>query len=231
MGQFLIDGCREIEAAARCGVSIRTLFATQSSALSLSSGLRSNVVLVGERIAERISYGQRKDTPVAIAETPNVAFQADMLQGVILVLDRTEKPGNLGACLRTADAAGVTTVILTDPVCEVFNDNAIRASRGAIFSLNIAQMSQHHFLVECAKAKMPIFTARVDGEKTLWELDLASNAAVVFGNEAEGLGQNWLHEQVQSFTIPMSPSETDSLNLSISAAVTLFEAKRQRTQI
>lgn len=230
-GLFLIDGRREIELAADAKIEINAIFATEEQNSLLSSDLQAKTHLVSNRVAERIGYGQRRDAPLAVAKTPSLSLDDIALEGMILVLDRTEKPGNLGACLRTAQAAGVSTVVLTDPICEIFNDNAIRASRGAIFSTHLAQAERSEFLSYCSTHSLPVFCARVDGQNKLWDLDMSGNLAVVFGNEAEGLDSSWVGELVSSFTIPMADSATDSLNLSISAAVTLFEGVRQRTQI
>lgn len=228
-GEFLIDGHREIELAAKADIEISKIFVTELQLSFLASDLQSKALLVSERVAERVCYGQQRDIPLAIAKTPAIPLRSVELKGLILVLDRTEKPGNLGACLRTAQATGVNTVVLTDPICEVFNDNAIRASRGAIFSTQLAQADRAEFLSQCEADGVSVVCARVDGSQRLWDLDFSGNLAVVFGNEADGLGPEWRGGNLNSFTIPMASSATDSLNLSISAAVTLFEAVRQRT--
>lgn len=240
LGRFLIDGWREIELASRHGVQIETIFvdgtgdmAEPSASAHPSAGVEHDLATrtqaVSSKVLERIGYGQRSDTPVAVAVTPQfelrqVAWEPPQ---VILVLDRTEKPGNLGACLRTAAAAGVSAVILTDPICEPCNPNTIRASRGSLFTVPLAVTSGALFRSFCAACQLPCFAARVDAAADLWQQDFSQGGAVLFGSEAHGLGPEWYDARVQGFTIPMQGTP-DSLNLSISTALTLYEAVRQQ---
>ena len=180
----------------------------------------------------KLSYGQRGAESVAVAKIPHRTLSGFKWQSsqLVLVLDQTEKPGNLGACLRTASACGVTAVVLTDPVCEPYNPNAIRASRGTIFSLNLRVATRDEFQA-CARAqRIPLFAARVDASQELWQQDFVGGGAILFGSEALGLGSEWELPEVRPFSIPMQ-GVTDSLNLSISAAVTLYEAVRQRHKV
>ena len=167
---------------------------------------------------------------VAVAKTP--ALEIERLQfaskkPLILVLDGIEKPGNLGACLRSAAATGADAVILTNPICDVFNPNAIRASRGCLFSVPLAVATSEEVIRLCSRLQIPVYTARVDGEIDFWRADFRGGAAIVLGNEAAGLQTSWSSSLCKSFVIPMC-DDTDSLNVSISAAVTLYEAVRQR---
>lgn len=238
--KFLIDGQREIELAIRSGVRVLQVFTTDSLASTtfLEAGNDPvEVLTISTEIADRLSYGQRGAEPVAVAETPklslsNLKWSSDTL---VLVLDRSEKPGNIGACLRTA-AACHASVVLTDPICEVFNPNLIRASRGSVFTTPLAVCTAGQLQAECARQEIPLQCARIDGSRRLWDLNLRRGQCLVFGNEAEGLDvQRWpltsQRPQIDSFSIPMSnknASGVDSLNLSTSAAVTLYEALRQR---
>jgi TrmH family RNA methyltransferase len=167
----------------------------------------------------------------AVAKTPELEIERLKFsaQPLILVLDGIEKPGNLGACLRTAAATGVDAVILTHPICDVFNPNAIRASRGCLFSVPLAIASSAQVMQLCAGLKIPLFTARVEGAVEFWRADFRRGAAIVLGNEAEGLQDRWDYALCKSIVIPMQDA-TDSLNVSICAAVTLYEALRQRRQ-
>ncbi len=229
-GQCLIDGEREISLALAAGLSVTTIFVSEGWSVP-DEWLRLGVVQrVGPRVMDKLSYGERHDLPVAVAQTPSHA--ADSLQlppsCLLLVLDRIEKPGNLGACLRTAIACGVDAVILNSPICELYNPNTIRSSRGALFQTRIAITHTAELLDLAGQHSIRLLTARVDGEQGLWDCDFRGNTAVVFGNEAEGLGDDWRVDRVRSFQIPMRDAGVDSLNVSISAAVTLYEAMRQR---
>ena len=246
-GRFLIDGWKEIELVSRQGIQIDAIYFAdqQDYTRELLAGsvprLASILQPVSAKVLERISYGQRVQAPVAVAVTPRFELSQIVWQSpqIFLVLDRTEKPGNLGACLRTAAAAGAAAVILTDPICEPCNPNTIRASRGSLFTIPLAVTTQADFAAYCQRWQLPCFAARVDATTELWELDFALGGALIFGNEAHGLDDSWCRSahaeaaaraKVQSFIIPMRGSP-DSLNLSISAAVTLYEAVRQQRSI
>jgi TrmH family RNA methyltransferase len=228
-GRFLIDGWREIELALQAGVQLESIFVSQHLPSPLADQIQKLLQYVSPKVLERISYGQRHDLPVALALTPafELASVAWQPPEILLVLDRTEKPGNLGACLRTASAAGVSAVILTDPVCEPCNPNTIRASRGCLFSLPLAVTTRSEFQAFCRQHQITCFTARVDAPVDMWQQDFSCGAAIVFGSEAHGLGPEWDGPAMRSFSIPMHGTP-DSLNLSISSAITLYEAVRQR---
>ncbi len=241
-GRFLIDGEREIALACRHGFEVETIFvlADLSGQATNQSGLRDpypaefgrRVQPVSHAVLTKLSYGQRGAAPVAVAVSPKRTLSRFVWRAgeLLLVLDRTEKPGNLGACLRTASACGVSAVILTDPVCEPYNPNAIRASRGTIFSLNMLTTTRDELQNCCRAQRIPLFAARVDAQDELWQQDFSSGGAVVFGSEAHGLSDEWDRAEHHSFRIPMQGA-SDSLNLSISAAVTLYEAVRQRRKV
>ena len=246
-GKFLIDGWREIELADKHGIEIEAIFydGQQDSSHEWRSGrveqLDNCLQPVSVKVLERISYGQRVGAPVAVAVTPRFELTRIVWRSpqVLLVLECTEKPGNLGACLRTAAAAGAAAVILIDPVCEPCNPNTIRASRGSLFTLPLAVTSRAEFENYCHRFQLPCFAARVDATTSLWDQDFTRGGALVFGNETHGLDDSWsglayreasIPGQNRSFIIPMRGSP-DSLNLSISAAITLYEAVRQQRAI
>lgn len=235
--RFLIDGQREIERAVAAGFQIDCIYlpdngsgdAEEERAL-LGSGLPHELLQpVSAAVMRKLAYGDRDSDMVAVAHYPPLELSRIQLSSpaLVLVLDGIEKPGNLGACMRTAAAAGAQAVVLTNPVCDVFNPNAIRASRGTLFCLPIAVASPPEVISWCVNQQIQIFTARVDGNSTHWEANFAGSAAVVFGSESHGLDEAWPTPPCNSFRIPMSHT-TDSLNVSISAALTLYEAVRQR---
>ncbi len=236
--QFIIDGEREIVRAVAAGIEIATVyFPDQFSVRGLEleqwwlrAGLpETSLQPVSAGVMQKLAYGDRESSVVAVAQCPPLELARLRLESptLILVLDGLEKPGNLGACMRTAAASGAEAVVLTNPVCDVFNPNAIRASRGMMFSLPIAVASPTEVIELCTRQHIRMQTARVDGKTPLWETDLVASTALVFGSEAHGLDDSWPASLCQSFYIPMS-STTDSLNVSISAALTLYEAARQR---
>ncbi|MEZ6138078.1 MAG: TrmH family RNA methyltransferase [Pirellulaceae bacterium] len=232
-GEFLIDGSLEIRRAMAAQVQIKSIFVSDDSYQNQPEPFSSCDCLqpVSDKVLAKLSYGEQAAAPVAIATTPTRSLAQLSLSStsLVLVLDQIEKPGNLGACLRTAAACDVDAVVISNPICELFNPNTIRASRGAIFSLPIAECHSGEFQKLASSLRLPILTARVDGSSSLWDCDFRTGAAVVFGNEAHGLGDDWCEESknLKAFRIPMHAG-VDSLNISISAAVTLYEAKRQR---
>ena len=195
----------------------------------LESDSQLEIQAFSNSLLKRLCYGQMGAEPVALAEEPHWSLDNISLdnQSLVLVLDQVEKPGNLGACIRSAAACGCAAVLLTRPICDPFSSNAIRASRGAIFEIPIAQTTPAAVLDLASKNGCSVFSARVSGRLKLWELPLSKGAFLVFGNEANGLDDHWQHERVVSFLIPMRGG-VDSLNVSISAAVALYEAVRQK---
>ncbi len=233
-GRFLIDGDREIALAQRHGIELEMVYVAPNSPLLArgSAAIAAPLQLVSPAVLAKLSYGQRGAASVAVGITPQSTLRGFSWHPgqLLLVLDQTEKPGNLGACLRTASACGATAVILTDPVCEPYNPNAIRASRGAIFSMKLLTATRDEFQALVRTQSIPLFAARVDATQPLWQQDFTAGGAVLFGSEAAGLGREWDSPEVRLFTIPMQGA-TDSLNLSISTAVTLYEAVRQRQKV
>ncbi len=228
-GEFLIDGATEIRRALAAGIEITTIYCVSTEQLHGPLPAPGGLQLVSERVLVKLSYGEQSAAPVAVAKTPPLPLAALPLHSssLVLVLDGIEKPGNLGACFRTAAACGVDAVVLTNPICELFNPNAIRASRGTVFSVASALSNPLEFRQLALELGLPVFAARVDGENRLWDCPFERGAAIVFGSEACGLQDDWLGDHLSTFRIPMA-AEVDSLNVSISAAVTLYEAVRQR---
>lgn len=229
-GEFLIDGNAEIARAIAAGYELALVFVEAGERVPAElQRLAVPLQPVTRAVLEKISYGERGAAPVAVARTPALPLSRLELSSssLVLVLDRIEKPGNLGACLRTSAACGADAVILTDPVCEVFNPNTLRSSRGAVFTLPLAIASVDELFELAQSVGLKLWAARVDGSVGLWDCDFRGGCAVVFGSESKGLGDAWRREQVQPFQIPMT-ARMDSLNVSISTAVTLYEAVRQR---
>ncbi|MFK7735098.1 MAG: TrmH family RNA methyltransferase [Pirellulaceae bacterium] len=240
--RFIIDGPREISMAIENGLQIETLFfqsdalndAVDAEAESMPQTVRSLApeiqCSVAEPVMQKLSYGQKSDDLVAVARTPTLNLEALSLppNALVLALDQTEKPGNIGACMRTASACAVDAVVLVDPLCEVFNPNTIRASRGTVFTVPIAVCAFDDFCEFTRSHQLVVHCGRLDGALGVWDLQLGPGTAVVVGNEASGLGNRWQQLDSSGFRIPMTRS-TDSLNMSVSAAVTLYEAMRQRS--
>ena len=236
-GRILIDGLREIEVARRSGVPLETIFyplgddGNPVPPPSMDQWPAELLQPVSDRVFEKIAYGQRVGEAVAVALAPELDLEklSSKLpaEPLVLVLDQVEKPGNIGAVARTAATAGAGGLILTDPACEVFNPNAIRASLGTVFSLPIAVCSAVRLANWLDESGIGLVRACVDGAVSMWQIPLRGPLAIALGSEAHGLGTQWNRPQWPAVQIPMKPG-ADSLNLSVSAAVLCYEALRQR---
>lgn len=235
-GLTIVDGAREILRALDAGVQVEQAFVA-SELLHSPDGhavadrlrRRPSTLEVSPTVLARVAFGQRSDGVVAIVATPtgtldDLDLPADPL---IVVAEGIEKPGNLGAVIRSADGAGASAVIAADPRTDVFNPNAIRASLGTIFAMPVIAASSADTLGWLVGHEIRPIAARVDAPVAYTDADLRGPLAVVLGSEASGLSATWSDPLVTPVAIPMR-GVADSLNVSIAAAVLLYEARRQR---
>ena len=146
---------------------------------------------------------------------------------LIVVLESVEKPGNLGAVLRTADASGVDLVIICDPLTDIYNPNLIRASIGSVFTKNVVACTSHEAIKWLKDKGIRIFTAQLQDSVDYYDSDMVQGTALVFGTESECLSNIWREASDCKIRIPML-GKMDSLNVSVSVAVLCYEARRQR---
>jgi TrmH family RNA methyltransferase len=177
----------------------------------------------------RLAYGDRSDGVVATAPIParplaNLRLPSSPL---VMILVEPEKPGNVGAVMRSADAAGWDAVVLADAVCDPWHPNTIRASMGSAFSIALAVGTSDEVIAWVRAAGWRLRGARVGAATRYWDVDWIGGAVVAMGNEAAGLDERWSAETAEPIGIPMA-GRADSLNLSVSAALIMFEARRQR---
>jgi TrmH family RNA methyltransferase len=177
----------------------------------------------------KLAFGDRNDGVIVVAATPVRGFAEFQLPAspIIAVLEGIEKPGNLGAILRSADAAGVDAVIIADGRTDLYNPNTIRASLGTVFRANVCEASTADAIEWLRAQQLPIIAARPDAQKLYTEVDLREGAAIVLGSEADGLSDAWHATGVTAVRLPMH-GIADSLNVSTTAAVLFYEALRQR---
>jgi len=235
--RFLIDGGRELLRAAAAEARIVDIFICPALCTSpesrqvfdLPAAQGADVWEVPEEVFRKLAFGAREDGVVAVAESRphTLADLRPREGGLIAVLEGLEKPGNVGAVLRSADAAGVAAVIVADGGTDLYNPNAIRASLGTIFSMPIATASAAKALDWLRQRGTNVFAARVDATMLYAEAALGENAAVVLGSEAEGVTRVWHASDVTPIRLPMLGA-ADSLNVSATAAVLFYEALRQR---
>jgi RNA methyltransferase, TrmH family len=234
---LLVDGAREIGRAIDAGLGVVEAWTAPERLRSDAAGsLLSRLGAAGTEIIEttpellaRLAYGDRDDGIVVVARQPPTGLDQLLLpkRPLIAVVERVEKPGNLGALVRSADGAGVHAVIVADPVSDIWNPNAIRASVGTIFSLPLALCTSDEAVSFLRERGIAIVTARVEAATDHDSVDLRGPVAIVLGAETTGLSETWADEGVTAVRIPML-GLADSLNVSATAAVLFFEAQRQR---
>lgn len=236
-GLTLIDGVRETARAVAGGATLREVFISPGDCADeecrdLVESLRAHGVAInelGEEAFARLAYGDRIDGVVAVAETPLHGLDDLVLppKPLIAVVEGVEKPGNLGAILRTADGAGVSAVIVAAPGTDLSNPNVIRASVGTVFSVPVSVASTGDVLEWLREQEIGIVAARVDGSVDYADADYTGAVAIALGSEARGLSDAWAELAQASVRVPML-GVGDSLNVSATAAILFYEALRQR---
>jgi TrmH family RNA methyltransferase len=181
-------------------------------------------------LMQRLQYGDREIAVVAVAQRP--PFRLDQLvlktaDPMVLILESVEKPGNIGAVLRSMDGAGASALILADPRCDVLHPNCIRASMGSVFTIPLAIATAEETIAWCQQRELQMLAARDSAVGSYMGVDFRKPTAIAFGNEAIGLSPAWQIDEVREIGIPMC-GICDSLNVSVAAAVILYEALRQR---
>jgi TrmH family RNA methyltransferase len=236
-GLTLIDGVRETLRALAGGAAVDEVFVEPGvlsgpEASALLERLREDaipVIELGRDAFEKLAYGDRLDGVVAVAQTPPRTLDELVLPPAPLlgVVEGVEKPGNLGAILRSADGAGVKAVIVADTATDLFNPNIIRASIGTVFALPVAVATSGEVLTWLREREIGIIAARLDGSVDYTQADYSGAVAMALGSEARGLSDPWGELARASVKLPML-GVADSLNVSATAAVLFYEALRQR---
>lgn len=226
-GLFVVEGRREIEHALESGYKIDTLFFCPE--LGGAQHPADKLIEVPAAVYERIAYRGTTEGEIAEFREKSVSLK-DIVLGrnpLVVVLESVEKPGNLGAVLRSADAAGADAVIICDPLTDLYNPNLIRASLGAVFTRQVVSTTSEDAVEWLKKKKIQILTAQLQDSEWYYDTDMKRGTALVIGTESTGLTDIWRNAADAHIRIPMLGS-LDSLNASVSAAILLFEAVRQR---
>ncbi len=236
-GRTIVDGAREIERAFAAGVEIVELFvcadrcsphATQ--VVEQAKAVDTQTLEVAPLVFDKLAFGDRDEGVVAVATTPNPSLDelSELNPSLVVVLERVEKPGNIGAIIRSADGAGASALVVADAGTDLFNPNTIRASLGLIFSFPVYAATSQASLQWLRQHNFQILTAVVDAQQNCYKMDYTNPTAFVLGNEASGLSRSWQVQGTTGISVPML-GQGDSLNVSVSAAILLYEAQRQRT--
>ena len=233
-GLFLIEGAREIGLAIKGNYHMETIlyYPELFSEVQLNSLATPRVTLikVSKDVYQKLAYRTTTEGVIAVAKTKShelntIKFKSE--NPLILVAEAPEKPGNIGAILRTADAAGVDAVIIANPKTDLYNPNIIRSSVGCIFTNQIAIGSTSEIISFLKKQNIAIYCAALQASKIYTTQDFTKPTAIIVGTEATGLSNEWLEKSTQNILIPMT-GEIDSMNVSVAAGILIFEACRQR---
>jgi len=235
--RILIDGSREISLALQGGVRIGELFwcakfcdsELASTVVQAAEAQGAELLEVTPEVFAKIAYGERAEGVIAVADTPARSL-ADLKlpeHAIVGVLEGVEKPGNVGAVLRTADGAGLDALIIADGRTDLYNPNAIRASLGTIFTVPVVTATSAETLHWLRDQDWEILAARVDGTADYRQAPYHRGAAIVLGSEALGLSSQWTGPDITPIALPMR-GKADSLNVSATAAILFYEATYQR---
>lgn len=250
-GLFVVEGRRELEHCIQAGMQVHSIFCLSpdevttylSSLISHLSSLNSklstlnwNLTQVSDSVYSRIAYRGSTEGIIAIIRTPQPLTLQSLLsqkgrgvngQPLFIILESVEKPGNLGAILRSADAANATGVIICDPLTDLFNPNLIRSSIGAVFTVPTVACTSAECISFLKQHGIQILTAQLQDSHLYYDTPMSGPTAIVMGTESTGLTDAWRQAADAHIRIPML-GQLDSLNVSVSAAILLFEAVRQR---
>ncbi len=236
-GLFVIEGMREIEIALKNDYQIEQLlccfdlinqnyFETFRTKISE----KTQFISISKEVYQKIAYRESTEGIIAITNVKTHRLEEIKLpeNPLIIVLESLEKPGNIGAILRTADAAKVDAVFIANPKTDLYNPNIVRSGVGAVFTNKIAMADSEEIIKLLKNKNIPIFSAILQEAVPYYSVDYSKGAAIVMGTEATGLSNIWRAESDANIIIPME-GQIDSMNVSVATAILIFEAKRQKT--
>lgn len=234
-GLFLIEGAREVSIAIQVGYELEHLiFCPELLDKQLTDAVLSKInpaqkVSVTKDVYQKLAYREKTEGIIAVAYAKNHDLSQLILpeNPLILVAESIEKPGNIGALLRTADAAAVDAVILADSKTDLYNPNVIRSSVGGVFTNQIALAGTDQVINFLKEKNINIFSAILQKAVSYSSQDYTKSTAIVVGTEATGLSDAWRQHATQNIIVPME-GKIDSMNVSVAASILIFEAKRQR---
>lgn len=246
-GLFFIEGLREISLAVKGGYQLKKLLYCPEiiseedfDALKKYVSTNTEFIEITSEIYEKLAYRSSTEGVLAIAHSNDLHISNLVISNsvndrsvsgaegpLILIAEAPEKPGNIGAILRTADAANVDAVIIANPKTDMYNPNIIRSSVGCLFTNNIATGSTSEIIAFLKENNINIYCAALQASVPYHTCNFKESTAIVVGTEATGLSEEWLENSTQNIIIPMQ-GEIDSMNVSVAAGILIFEAKRQR---
>ncbi len=235
-GLFILEGMRELQIACRTNYEIETVFyctdiinEVQSDSF-LQSFSPEILISVSNEVYKKLAYRDTTEGVLAIVKSQDhqlSTLKFNHKNPLVLIAEAPEKPGNIGALLRTADAANLDAVLIANPKTDLYNPNIIRSSVGCVFTRNIKMGSTTEIVSYLKKEGFQVYCAALSASKEYTTVDFKGPTAIVVGTENSGLSDEWLQNSTQNIIISME-GEIDSMNVSVSAAILIFEAKRQR---
>lgn len=234
---FLIEGLREIALAIQGNYEIQTILAATSiinneefEKLLNSVNYHIEVIEISNDVYQKLALRESTEGILAVAKSKNLTLNSILFKNknpLILVAEAPEKPGNIGALLRTADAAGLDAVLIANPKTDIYNPNIIRSSIGCVFTTQIATGTTSKIISFLKEHHINLYAAALTASVEYQTVDYTKPSAIIVGTEATGLTDEWLQNTSKNIIIPMRGA-IDSMNVSVSAAIILFEAVRQR---
>ncbi len=234
--QFIIEGQRELSRAIQANVKIEYAVFSQTSYQKADIQVRFHTfvkegkcLIFPDDLFARLSVRENPDGVIGIANTWTCSLKDLKLKpnGLYLLVEQLEKPGNLGALMRSAEATNVDGFFIANPIVDIFNPNVIRTSQGAVFNLNIYWDSSENLLKFFQKNNVEILATTPHTKYTYWDCDMTKCCVICIGSEAFGLSDLWM-DQATKIVIPMYGNSADSLNAGVSGTLCLYEARRQR---
>lgn len=232
-GTFLIEGLREMELAIKGNYILETIlfFPELVSETEIRKRIPNSVELIeiSKEVYQKLAYRDTTEGIIAVAQTKSLSLEDLKLpeNPLIVVMEAIEKPGNIGAMLRTCDAAKVDAVIIANPKTDLYNPNIVRSSVGCLFTNQIATASTEETISFLQKNHINFYSATLQNSTAYHTQNYTTPTALVVGTEATGLSQAWRDQATQNIIIPMQGA-IDSMNVSVATAILIFEAKRQR---
>ncbi len=236
---FLIEGFREISLAIKGNYKINTLLFDETiisvekvNELVAEISSKVEIIEISNDVYKKLAYRTTTEGVLALSHFKNLDLNNLNLDSnpLILVAEAPEKPGNIGALLRTADAAGIDAVIIANPKTDMYNPNIVRSSVGSVFTNQIATGSTTEIITFLKKENIAIYCASLNACTDYSSINYKNSSAIIVGTEATGLSNEWLENSTKNIIIPMN-GKIDSMNVSVSAAIITFEAVRQRKLI
>jgi TrmH family RNA methyltransferase len=231
---FIIEGKREISLAIAAqyefdSILLNTDLISENEVLHLFNE-NINRIEISKEVYQKLAYRDSTEGIIAVTKAKDFSLKNIQFKNenpLILVAESIEKPGNIGAILRTADAANIDAVFIADPKSDLYNSNIIRSSVGCVFTNQIAVATSEEIIAFLKEKNINIFATTLQNSNEYHKENYTNATAIVVGTEATGLSEIWRENANQNINIPMQ-GQIDSMNVSVAAAIVIFEAKRQR---